>query len=84
MDRGLFSPLGTPTPLGSMGYGARLDTPQSEMDEDEQLKQMDHHLRQLEQYEQQKLESSVEVGVIFVVISSKYLLWTKFVFKNTH
>ena len=58
MERGLFSPLGTPTPLGSMGYGANLDTPEPG---DTDLSSMDAHLRSIEAYEHTKLEQSVQV-----------------------
>ena len=59
MERGLFSPLGTPTPLGSMGFGANLDTPEPG---DTDLSSMDAHLRSIEAYEHTKLEQSVNVS----------------------
>ena len=63
MERGLFSPLGTPTPLGSMGYGANLDTPEPG---DTDLSSMDAHLRSIEAYEHTKLEQSVQVTTILL------------------
>ena len=59
-SRGIFSPLGTPTPLGSMAHSTL--TPLETPGEVEGLKQMDYHLREMETYEQQKLEQSVNVS----------------------
>ena len=39
----------------------------------DELRQMDYHLREMEQFEQQKLEQSVEVSVIVCFFSFRHL-----------
>jgi hypothetical protein len=59
-----FSPLGTPTPLGSMAHQSSQLSPFNAPEEDD-LQHMDYHLRQMESFEAQKLEQSVDVSGFF-------------------
>ena len=71
-----FSPLGTPTPLGSMAFDTNLDSRNmyaEDQNQTDELRQMDYHLREMEQFEQQKLEQSVEVSVIVCFFSFRHL-----------
>jgi hypothetical protein len=78
-----FSPLGTPTPLGSMAFDTNLDSRNmyaEDQNQTDELRQMDYHLREMEQFEQQKLEQSVEVSVIVCFFSFLHLACFLFIF----
>ena len=81
--KSFFSPLGTPTPLGSMAFDTNLDSRNmyaEDQNQTDELRQMDYHLREMEQFEQQKLEQSVEVSVIVCFFSFLHLACFLFIF----